>query len=101
MATTNKIETALQIMNQHDWYWCMSDSNSAYGRAYSNMRMFVELVADINDSVVVKALRDLWTARYEYVKATMWSSNEATKAVFKAKEAELMSIITPAYQMAA
>ena len=102
MATTsNQIETALQILNQHDWYWCMSDNNSAYDRAYSNMRMFVELVAGINDSVVVKALRDLWTATYKYVKATMWESNEAAKAEFKAKEAELMNIINPAYQMAA
>ena len=102
MATTsNKIETALQILNQHDWYWCMSDSNSAYGKAYSNMRMFVELVAGINDTVVVKALRDLWTAHYEFVKATMWGSNEAAKALFQSKEAELMAVIKPAYQMAA
>ena len=101
MATTNKIETALKIMNQHDWYWCMSDSNSAYGRAYSNMRMFVELVADINDSVVVKALRDLWTAHYKYVKATMWSSNDDAKAEYKVKEAELMAVINQSYAMAA
>lgn len=101
MATTNKIETALQILNQHDWYWCMADSNSAYARAYSNMRMFVESVAGINDSVVVKALRDLWIAHYEFVKATMWSRDDEAKAEFKAKEAELMSIINPAYQMAA
>ena len=101
MATTNKIETALQIMNQHDWYWCMSDSNSAYGKAYSNMRMFVELVAGINDTVVVKALRDLWTAHYEFIKATMFNSNEAAKAEFKAKEAELMAAIKPQFATAA
>ena len=102
MATTsNKIEKALSILSHHDWYWMMCDNNSAYDRAYSNMRMYVELVASINDSVVVKALRDLWTATYKYVKATMFNSNEAAKAEFKAKEAELMNIINPAYQMAA
>lgn len=102
MATTaNKIEKALSIMSSHDWYWCMSDSNSAYGKAYSNMRMFVELVASIENSTIVKALRDLWTAHYEFVKATMWGSNEAAKAEYKTKEAELMNIINPAYQMAA
>lgn len=102
MATTaNKIETALQIMNQHDWYWCMADSNSAYGYAYGTMRMFVELVATIEDSTIVKALRDLWKATYDYVHATMWSSNDAAKAEFKAKEAELMAVIKPTYQMAA
>ncbi len=101
MATTNKIETALKIMNQHDWYWCMSDSNSAYCRAYSNMRAFVELVASIADSTIVKALRDLWTAHYEFVKATMFGSNDEAKAEFKTKESELMSIINPQYAVAA
>ena len=102
MATTaNKIEKALSIMSSHDWYWCMSDSNSAYGYARGNMRAFVELVATIEDSTIVKALRDLWTAHYEFVKATMWGSNEAAKALFQSKEAELMAVIKPAYQMAA
>lgn len=95
MATTNKIETALQILNQHDWYWMMCDSNSAYGYARGSMRAFVELVASINDSTIVKALRDLWTANYEYV------HEKCNKETFKAREAELMSIIKPAYQMAA
>ena len=102
MATTaNKIEKALSIMKSHDWYWMMCDSNSAYGYARASMRAFVELVATIADSTIEKALRDLWTAHYEFVKATMWGSNEAAKAEFKAKEAELMNIINPAYQMAA
>ena len=102
MATTaNKIEKALQILNHHDWYWCMSDSNSAYGYAYSSMRAFVELVATIEDSTIVKALRDLWIATYEYVRATRFGSNDEAKAQFTAKEIELMSIITPSYAIAA
>ena len=102
MATTaNKIETALQIMNQHDWYWCMADSNSAYGYAYGSMKMFVELVATISDSSIVKALRDLWTATYNYVHATMWSANEKAKAEYESIKANLMAIIKPTFQMAA
>ena len=102
MATTaNKIEKALSIMSSHDWYWCMSDSSSAYGYARGSMRAFVELVATIEDSTIVKALRDLWTAHYEFVKATMFASNDEAKAEFKAREAELMAVIKPAYQMAA
>ena len=102
MATTaNKIETALQVMNQHDWYWCMSDSNSAYGYAYGSMRMFVELVASIEDNIIIKALRDLWTATYEYVRSTMFGYNDEAKAKFKAREAELLTIIKPTYVMAA
>ena len=101
MATANKIETALQILSQHDWYWCMSDSNSAFGYAYGSMRAFVELIATINDAAIIKAMRDLWTANYEYVHATMFGSNDAAKAEFKAKEAELMAVINQSYAMAA
>lgn len=102
MATTaNKIEKALSILSQHDWYWMMSESNSAYGYACGSMRAFVELVATIEDSNIVKALRDLWKATYEYVHATMWGSNETAKAEFKARESELMAIINPTYTMAA
>ncbi len=103
MATTaNKIEKALSILNQHDWYWCMADyTNPAYGNAYGSMRAFVEVVASIENSTIVKALRDLWTATYKYVHATMFSSNADAKAAFEAKEAELMNIINPQYSMAA
>ena len=102
MATTaNKIEKALSILNHHDWYWCMSDSNSAYCYACGSMRAFVELVATIEDAAIVKALRDLWTATYNYVHATMWSSSDKAKAEFKAKEAELMDVINQSYAMVA
>ena len=102
MATTvNKIEEALSILNNHDWYWMMCDSNSAYGYARGSMRAFVELVATIENSSIVKALRDLWKATYEYVHATMWGSNDAAKAEFKEKEAELMAVIMPTYAVAA
>ena len=100
--TSQKIEKALSIMKSHDWYWCMADyTNPAYGNAYDSMRAFVKLVATIADKVLVKALRDLWTANYEYTHKTMWGSNEEAKAEFKAKEAELMAIIQPLYAMAA
>ena len=101
-ATANKIEKALEIMKSHDWYWMMADyTNPSYGNAYGSMRAFVELVATIENSSIVKALRDLWKATYEYVHATMWGSNDAAKAEFKEKEAELMAVIMPTYAVAA
>ena len=100
--TSQKIEKALSIMKSHDWYWCMADyTNPAYGNAYGSMRAFVELVASISDKAIVKALRDLWTATYNYVHATMWSANEKAKAEFEATKAQLMAIIKPQYAMAA
>jgi len=103
MATTSqKIEKALSIMKSHDWYWMMADyTNPAYGNAYGSMRAFVEVVASIADSAIVKALRELWTATYEYVHATMWGSNAEAKEAFKAKELQLMSVIKPQYAIAA
>ena len=88
MATTaNKIEKALSILNHHDWYWMMCDSNSAYGYARGSMRAFVELVASINDAAIIKAMRDLWLANYEF------AHNRCDKETFKARETELMAAI--------
>ena len=102
MATSQKIEKALEILNGQDWYWCMSDyTHPAYDYACGSMRAFVELVATINDKTIVKALRDLWTATYNYVHATMWSANEKAKAEFEATKAELMAVIKPQYAMVA
>jgi hypothetical protein len=100
--TSQKIEKALSILSNHDWYWAMADySSSAYDNAYGSMRSFVEVVASIADSTIVKALRDLWKATYEYVHTTMFGSDDAAKAEFKSKEAELMAVIKPTYTMAA
>lgn len=100
--TSQKIEKALSIMKTHDWYWMMADyTNPAYGNAYGSMRAFVEVVASIADKAIVKALRSLWQATYDYVHATMFGSNDKAKAEFKTKEAELMAIIQPSYTMAA
>ena len=100
-ATANKIDQALTILSQHDWYWCMSNSNNAYFKACGSMRAFVELVASIENCTIVKALRDLWKATYKYVHATMFGSNDAAKAEFLARESELMAVIKPTYAMAA
>ena len=104
MATTTsqKIDKALEILKAQDWYWCMSEyTHPAYDYACGSMRAFVELVATINDKAIVKALRDLWTATYNYVHATMWSANEKAKTEFEATKAQLMAIIQPQYAMAA
>lgn len=102
VTTENKIEKALSILNNHDWYWMMADyTNPAYGNAYGSMRAFVEVVASIADNTIAKALRDLWTAKYEYIHSTMWESNETAKAEFKTKESELMTVIKPTLSMAA
>ncbi len=103
MATTSqKVEKALEILNSQDWYWSMSDyTHPAYDNAWCNMRAFVELVATINDKTIVKALRDLWTATYNYVRATMWCSNDKAKEEYNAIQVKLMAVIKPQYAIAA
>lgn len=100
--TSQKIEKALSIMKAHDWYWMMADyTHPAYDYACGSMRAFVELVASIGDKAIVKALRDLWTATYNYVHATMWGKNERAKTEFETTKAQLMAIIQPSYATAA
>ena len=100
--TSQKVDKALEILKGQDWYWCMSDyTHPAYDYACGNMKAFVKLVATIAEKDIVKALRDLWTAKYKYVHATMWSSNEEAKAEYETKKAQLMEIIMPQYEKAA
>lgn len=99
---TQKIEKALQILNQQDWYWAMADyTHPALDEARGSMRAFVNVVASISDRAIVKALRQLWTATYEYVHETMWSENKKAKAEYEAMKAQLMAIIQPQYMAAA
>ena len=100
--TQQKIEKALSILKGQDWYWFMADyTHPAYDYACGSMRAFVELVASIDDKTIVKALRDLWTATYDYIHATMWSKSEEAKTEYENKKAELMAIIQPQYAVAA
>ncbi len=103
MATTShKVEKALEILKGQDWYWGMSDyTHPAYDYAYGNMRAFVKLVATISEKDIVRALRELWATTYEYVHATMWSSNDKAKAEYESKKAQLMTIIQPQFEMVA
>ena len=98
--TSNKIEKALEIMNNQDFYWKMADyATKAYNNAYCTMRAFVELVATIEDSAIVKALRELWVVSYNCAQAAMMG--RTVSAEYKAKESELMAVIKPYIAMAA
>ena len=67
------VTEALKIMNGYDWYWYMADygytqlSNSAK----ATMRYFVKTVAQIEDSSVREALRNLWILKYNYASASV------------------------------
>lgn len=67
MEKNNKIQDALQMINNFDWYWRMSDSGYdwRYNVAKAGMRQFVALVGSIENEIVKMALRNLWTLHFE------------------------------------
>ena len=105
MNTTETIDMALKILNSQDWYWYMSDYqvDEMRNKAYSTMRYFVELVSSINDSIVRKAMRELWTATYNFkeLNSPMSSPSETQIREYNNVKAELMAVILPSYNMAA
>ncbi len=106
MRTTEIIDKALEVMNAQDWYWYMSDYQVAEmkDKAYSTMRHFVELVASINDSTIRRAMRELWTATYNYkgLSSPMSSPSEIQTREYDNRKAELMAVILPSsYNIAA
>ena len=64
MTQDSKIQKALDMIDNYDWFWSMSDA-WRYDSARVGMRRFVTLVNTIEDEGVRKALRGLWTLRYE------------------------------------
>ena len=64
MAQDSKIQKALNMIDNYDWFWRMSDE-WLYSSAKAGMRRFVALVNTIGDENVRTALRGLWTLRYE------------------------------------
>ncbi len=66
--TQNKtIQEALNMIDRFDWYWRMADSGYdwRYNAAKAGMRKFVALVSTLDNEIVRKALRNLWTLKFE------------------------------------
>lgn len=67
MILSNTIQEAIEMINNHDWFWMMTDSGYDHYResAKSHMRSFVKYVSTIEDEDIRKMLRNLWTLRWE------------------------------------
>ena len=79
MAQDNKIRTALEMIENYDWFWSMADE-WRYDSAKAGMRRFVALVNTIEDEDVRKALRGLWSLRYEEASSVINGRNIDTSA---------------------
>ena len=67
MTQNTTIQEALNMIDRFDWYWRMADSGYdwRYNAAKAGMRKFVALVSTIDNEIVKKALRNLWTLKFE------------------------------------
>ena len=67
MTQNTNIQEALQMIDNHDWFWMMTDSGyeSYRNAAKSHMKAFVKLVASIENASIREMLRNLWTLRWE------------------------------------
>ena len=88
MARDNKIRTALEMIDNYDWYWRMSDE-WLYDSAKAGMRRFVTLVNTIEDEDVRKALRGLWSLRYEEASSIISGHNTDVSV----KRSEYMAVL--------
>ena len=75
----DKIQTALDMIDNYDWFWSMSDE-WRYDSAKAGMRSFVALVNTIEGENVRTALRGLWTLRYEEASSIINGRNIETSA---------------------
>ena len=67
MTQNTTIQEALNMIDRFDWYWRMADSGYdwRYNAAKAGMRKFVALVSTLDNEIVRKALRNLWTLKFE------------------------------------
>ena len=67
MTQNTTIQEALIMIDRFDWYWRMADSGYdwRYECAKAGMRKFVALVSTLDNEIVRKALRNLWTLKFE------------------------------------
>lgn len=92
MTTMNKIEKALQMIDEHDWWWAWAEyCGDARDKAYGHMRAFVELISEISDVTIVSTLRELW----EVTAHKAWTDDKEKKAKYESIRVELMATIFP------
>lgn len=91
MTQNTNIQEALKMIDNHDWYWMMSDYNyeAHYNAAKADMKEFVRLVASIDNASIRETLRALWTLAFENARdAINGRRNDTTD-----KKAELMNAL--------
>ena len=92
MTTMDKVEKALQMINEHDWWWAWAEySDNARDKAYGHMRVFVEFIAEISDVTIASTLRELW----EVTAHMDWTDDKEKKAKYESIRVELMNAILP------
>lgn len=99
MSDIETIQKALNILDQHDFYYMMVDRgyDAAKESAQANMRFFVKVTNGLPENER-QLLRDLWNADYERCRCyrPMWTSPDA-----KEKEARYEALLAEAKALVA
>ena len=93
MAQNTNIQEALRMIDNHDWYWMMTDSGfeSYRNAAKSHMKAFVKMVASIENASIREMLRSLWTLRWESARDSINGRKDEKNM---AKQEELLNALT-------
>ena len=92
MIQNANIQEALKMIDNHDWFWMMTDSGyeSYRNAAKSHMKAFVKLVASIENASIREMLRNLWTLRWESARDSI---NGRKNEENRAKQEELLKAL--------
>ena len=89
MAQNTNIQEAIEMIQNHDWYWMMSEEYTrSYNAAKASMKAFVALVNTIADTTIREALKALWVLKSENARKAINGKEED-----KQGEANLMNKI--------
>ena len=92
MTQNSTIQEALKRINNHDWYWRMSDYGyeQNYNAAKADMKEFVKLLAIIENQDVRESLKALWLLHHEDARNSI---NGKKTENYEARKAELMTTL--------
>lgn len=98
MTTIDKIQEAIKMMNEHDWWWAWAEyCTQPRIESYSHMKAFVRLVSSINDAAIISTLREMWVLTSKKA----WTDNKNKQTEYENQRMALMATLPTAILQAA
>lgn len=92
MTSKEIIQKAIEMINEHDWWWAWAEyCAEPRSKAYAHMRAFAELASSINDCHITATLRQIWVISGKKA----WTDDRVKKAQYQSMIDELMLTLQP------